>query len=256
MWRYRPAGVEQTGADGAGGVFSNDPDFTVGSQFNKEKWLPLCREAPFRISHYCCQVMKKSPIGKYQRKNHYKPILATMTEESRIRKQAWIRHGCNAFNASKQTSQPMSFWTEQDVLQYIEDFGLEIAPVYGQIVSETKDHQIGIDSLVKGCRLKCTGCNRTGCIFCGFGFHLEKDGETRFQRLKKTHPKLYDYCMNGGEWMDNPDYDPDYDGTPDGMGWVDWNPPKLWIPSRDGLGMRFVFDKVNEIYGKQIYRYE
>ena len=35
----------------------------------------------------------------------------------------------------------------------------------------------------------------TGCIFCGFGAHLEK-GETRFQRLAKTHPKLWAYCIN------------------------------------------------------------
>ena len=39
-----------------------------------------------------------------------------------------------------------------------------------------------------------TGCNRTGCIFCGFGCHLEKE-PNRFQQLKETHPKLYEYCM-------------------------------------------------------------
>ena len=33
------------------------------------------------------------------------------------------------------------------------------------------------------------------CIFCGFGVHLEK-GENRYQKLKKTHPQLHDYCMN------------------------------------------------------------
>ena len=33
------------------------------------------------------------------------------------------------------------------------------------------------------------------CVFCGFGCHLEI-GENRFQRLKKTHPQLYSYCMD------------------------------------------------------------
>ena len=39
------------------------------------------------------------------------------------------------------------------------------------------------------------GEKRTGCMFCMFGVHLEK-GENRFQRMKKTHPKQYDYCIN------------------------------------------------------------
>ncbi|MCX7841558.1 MAG: hypothetical protein N2489_00595, partial [Clostridia bacterium] len=37
-------------------------------------------------------------------------------------------------------------------------------------------------------------CKRTGCVFCGFGCHLEKE-PNRFQRLKVTHPKLWEYCM-------------------------------------------------------------
>ena len=32
-------------------------------------------------------------------------------------------------------------------------------------------------------------------MFCMFGVHLEK-GENRFQRMKRTHPKIYDYCIN------------------------------------------------------------
>lgn len=26
--------------------------------------------------------------------------------------------------------------------------------------------------------------------------HCEKNGETRFDKMKQTHPKQYDYCMN------------------------------------------------------------
>ena len=103
------------------------------------------------------------------------------------------------------------------------------------------------------CDLKCTGCQRTGCVFCGFGIHLEK-GETRFQRLAKTHPRQYEYCMNGGQWVDNPDYNPaapEYDGV-----WKNWNPKKIWVPSKEGLGMRKVFEDCNEIYGKDFIRYE
>lgn len=44
-------------------------------------------------------------------------------------------------------------------------------------------------------RLTTTGCNRTGCMFCMFGCHLEKE-PNRFQRMKVTHPKQYAYCMD------------------------------------------------------------
>jgi len=43
--------------------------------------------------------------------------------------------------------------------------------------------------------LETTGCTRTGCMFCMFGCHLEKE-PNRFQRMKITHPKQYEYCMN------------------------------------------------------------
>ncbi len=72
------------------------------------------------------------------------------------------------------------------------------------------------------------------CVFCGFGAHLEK-GESRFQRLKRTHPKLYNYCINGGE------IDP-VDG--------------LWKPNNQGLGMGYVFDWCNENINNFEIRYK
>ena len=197
--------------------------------------------------------MKKQPIKMYQRRTHRVPYIGTLTEESKLREQAWIKHGCNAFESGNPTSQPMSFWTEQDVLKYLYMEGYGIASVYGDIVGIDKsgfeyEPLPGID-----CQLKCTGCQRTGCIFCGFGCHMDK-GESRFQRLAKTHPKQYEYCMNGGQWVDNPEYDPsapEYDGE-----WKNWNPKKIWTPSKQGLGMRYVFEKCNELYGKDFIRYE
>ena len=155
------------------------------SQFNCEKWKFLL-DAPFNCSSECCTVMKKNPAKKYARETERKPILATMANESRLRLENWIRYGCNAFEAGRQTSQPMSFWTEQDVLQYLVEYNVPYVSVYGEIYQE----QDGT--------YRTTGCNRTGCVFCMFGCHLEKK-PNRFQRLAKTHPKLYNYCMNGVE---------------------------------------------------------
>ena len=237
------------------------------SRFNKDKWLPLCQNTSFLIGNLCCYWMKKSPSKAYQHANKLMPILGTLAEESLMRKQAWLKRGCNAFEGRKASSQPISFWTEQDVLNYIRLNHLEIASVYGDIITTGPDGQtvtpagnLGyfkqdgewVDGM-EGCTHSCSGCNRTGCIFCGFGAHLDK-GETRFQRLAKTHPRQYEYCMSGGQWVDNPAYDPTASKMDDF--WENWNPKKIWVPSKEGLGMKHVFDECNAIYGKDFIRYD
>lgn len=227
------------------------------SEFNLDRWALLAQELPVVVSANCCGVMKKRPLKEYEKKTDTYAMVATMAEESRLRTQSWLAYGCNAFDAKRPLSKPMSFWTEQDVLQYIVANDVQIASVYGDVVA-VDEHDNEYDPRgtlipIESCRLKCTGAKRTGCIFCGFGLHLEK-GETRFQRLAKTHPRQYEYCIRGGQWVDNPDYDatlPAYDGE-----WKNWNPKKIFVPSKEGLGMGKVFDMVNEIYGKDLMRYE
>lgn len=223
-----------------------------GDRFGYTKYLPLY-DLPIRISEQCCAISKKGPAHTYANKTKRKAILATMTEESILRRQAWVlQGGCNAFEAKIPTSKPMSFWTEQDVLKYIVETGIEICSVYGDIVCEDDDgFEYSAKEMIQNqaTKLKCTGCDRTGCIFCAFGAHLEK-GETRFQRLARTHPRQYEYCIGGGEWRANDKYDPTLEGT------EYWNPKELWLPNKKGLGMGKAFDMVNDIYGKDFIRYE
>jgi 3'-phosphoadenosine 5'-phosphosulfate sulfotransferase (PAPS reductase)/FAD synthetase len=198
------------------------------------KYKPLT-ETDFCISNKCCGVMKKSPAKAYQKSSGKKPFLATMASESRLREEAWIKIGCNAFDAKLPTSQPMSFWTEQDVLQYIKKYNIPIASVYGEIVYETEPEQMRVEEYgIENCGtepLCTTGCDRTGCIFCAFGAHLDK--ESRFERLKQTHPRQYAYCINGGEYDEN----------------------GVWKPNKQGLGMGHVFDELNKIYGDGFIKY-
>ena len=203
------------------------------SMFNKEKWLPAARDLPFSISHYCCQKMKKYPAQKYARQAKRSPIIGTLAEESKVRKQVWLRHGCNAFDGSHKQSTPLAFWTNQDILQYIKTYGIEICGVYGDVVED-------------GCNLRCSGCQRTGCVFCGFGAHQKDD--RRFFELARISPRQYEYAIGGGQWVDNPNYDPvapEYDGE-----WKNWNPKKIWVPSKHGLGLGKVIADFNELYPK------
>ena len=167
------------------------------SQFALEK-CKFFLEAPFDISNICCSVMKKNPMHRYYRQTGRKPILATMASESRLRTTAWLKNGCNGFDLTIPTSTPMSFWTEQDVLLYIKENNLPICSVYGDVVIDYSamgqcENQMsfadyGIFDNERPL-LKTTGCARTGCVLCAFGAHLEKD--SRFLRLKETHPKLH-----------------------------------------------------------------
>lgn len=152
------------------------------SYHSVEKYRPLY-ESDIPISHMCCDVMKKRTAHKYEKETKRRPIIGTMASESQLRKRAWMMNGCNAFEAKTPKSTPLAFWTEQDIFDYILRFDVPYCPIYGDIVRDEK----------KG-RLKCTGAERTGCMFCMFGVHLEKQ-PNRFQRMKETHPNQYNYCM-------------------------------------------------------------
>lgn len=199
-------------------------------KYSLVKWKPLL-DVDFKVSDYCCNKTKKQPAKHFETASGKKPMIATMAEESVLRQTKWLQHGCNAFDNKRPRSAPLSFWTEQDVLKYIKTKSIEIAPVYGDVVVTDGDGYEYEQSLIE-CEYKTTGCQRTGCIFCGFGAHLDK-GEGRFKRLKRTHPRQYDYCMGGGAY--------DTDG--------------LWKPTKEGLGMAHCIDELCRIYGKDFIRY-
>ena len=145
---------------------------------NKYRYLI---NAPFNISSKCCDVMKKSPVKKYEKETGKVPFIGTLADESLLRMQTYMKNGCNAFNSKRPLSTPLGFWKQQDILEYIYINKLPIAPVYGDVIKENDIYTT-------------TKCERTGCIFCGFGVHLEKE-PNRYQLLEKTHPELHKYCM-------------------------------------------------------------
>jgi 3'-phosphoadenosine 5'-phosphosulfate sulfotransferase (PAPS reductase)/FAD synthetase len=200
------------------------------SIYNCEKW-EFMLDAPYKISNYCCDVMKKKPANLYEKETGRKPIIGTLASESKLRKQQWIVNGCNAFGKNRPSSQPLSFWTEQDILHYIKKYDIPYCSVYGDIVidsnNEFSEQMSIIDFLGEygpADKLKTTGCNRTGCIFCMFGCQLEKE-PNRFQKLKITHPRQYEYCIGGGEFVDG-----------------------MLQPNKEGLGLGKVLDYIGVKY--------
>ena len=131
------------------------------------KWQYLI-DAPFKISPKCCDYMKKNPAKKYEKETKRVGYIGIMAGDSAFRQQRLLRTGCNAFDSKRPLSSPISFWTDLDIWQYLENKS------YSNIYD--------------------LGYTHTGCMFCMFGVHLEKE-PNRFQRMKETHPDKYEYCM-------------------------------------------------------------
>lgn len=100
-------------------------------------------------------------------------ILGILASESYQREKDWLEYGCNVFHERKDNqSRPLSFWTDEDILEYIERYNVKISKLYKM------------------------GYTRNGCMYCGFGVHLETPYCNRYQKLKHTHPAQYTYFLN------------------------------------------------------------
>ncbi len=132
------------------------------------------------ISDKCCDVLKKNPIRKKAKELGLEcAIIGILAIESRQREQDWLTYGCNVFHIkSENQCRPISFWTKSDIQDYIKKYNVKISNLYKM------------------------GYLRNGCMYCGFGVHLETDEYNRFQKLRQTHPKQHDYLeKNFGEFI-------------------------------------------------------
>lgn len=147
-----------------------------------KKWRFLL-DVEFDTSQKCCDKMKKKPFKEYEKRTGRKPYVGTTQDEGFMRAHLYASTGCNVYDGNKIKSQPLGFWNRQDVLRYVVENDVEICSVYGDIKQDQQGNYYT------------TGEQRTGCMFCGFGAHLEEE-PNRFQRMSVTHPKCYEICMN------------------------------------------------------------
>jgi len=124
-------------------------------------------------------------------------------------------------------------WTEQDVLEYIYHNHIPIADVYGEVVADYgkgeaqgSSMDLGIFDVGKPV-FGTTGCNRTGCVYCGFGCHREKSPNRWELAEKLSNPAIIDYMMRGGAFDEK----------------------GIWKPDERGFGFWFVAEWIN-VHGK------
>jgi len=123
--------------------------------------------APFKISEKCCNYLKKQPT-----KSLGASYIGNTYADSQLRQQQYLRNGgCGQFLSHKPPqSHPLYFWTKKDIWNYLKGFNISYSSIYDK------------------------GWATTGCMFCMFGVHLEKE-PNRFQKMKILHPKHWEYCI-------------------------------------------------------------
>lgn len=142
-----------------------------------KKWLSLV-DQDFNITSKCCDILKKDPIGKFQKSTGLYSFVGTMADDSSLRLQSYLRHGCNVYSSSDMSSRPLSIWTKQDIWDYIRINDLPYSSIYD-------DKVLSDGTIVKG-------EHNTGCQYCAFGAHLDKE---RFIRLSLRRPKQFEAMM-------------------------------------------------------------
>lgn len=133
------------------------------------------------ISDLCCYYLKEAPMLKFEKESGLRPYVGIRATESARRRDAWLKTGCNSFDKGKEKSKPLSFWTEQDILEYIVQEHIPLADAYGSVVRS-------LNGL-----LMTTGESRTGCMFCPIPLAYK---DNRLPYVKRAAPKMYDTFVN------------------------------------------------------------
>lgn len=165
---YRLTGKKPDGTHGKVGVISKKWRFVIN--------------APFKVTNRCCDILKKEPIKRFEKKTGLRPITGVMSTESNNRRIQYIKNGgCNIWKKGKEMCMPLSLFTEDNIWECIDRFKIKICPIY-------------YDQVINGELV--TGEKRTGCAYCAFGAHCESSENNRFTRLYKREPKRYKSMMD------------------------------------------------------------
>lgn len=138
------------------------------------KWKHLLG-SDYNVNSSCCYHLKKAPFKAFEVKSKLHPFTGTMAVESQLRKTNYNLHGCNNLDSKHPISNPLSFWTEKDIWDFLKINNIPYSKIYDM------------------------GYERTGCMFCLFGISYERSNlfeKNRLQKLHETHPKQWSFVIN------------------------------------------------------------
>jgi hypothetical protein len=137
----------------------------------------------FKVSSKCCYYLKEKPCDDWAKENNSVPFLGMMASEGGRRQKSLMINGCNYFGKSVIRSAPFAIFNRQDLLKLALELDIPIPKIYGTIEKDLEGN------------LYTTKAQRTGCEMCGFGIQLEKKRPHRFDRLRESDYKAWEYWM-------------------------------------------------------------
>lgn len=149
-----------------------------------KEYYSILRECKF--SQHCCKLLKKDPSEKLQAELDTDVIIkGLMASESHTRMTSISTRGC-IFESHRDHItdgpfyhvNPIAFWTDDDIWDYIHKYNLEYSPLY-DITYIAED---GTEQHIK----------RNGCIMCGTDIAYK---DNHLAILRQTHPKAWQTCM-------------------------------------------------------------
>lgn len=148
-----------------------------------KKWKYLAEQKEIKITDMCCDVLKKNPVKKFEKESGLKPIIGVKALDSSLRMITSVKNqNCNTYG-DRPVSRPINIFTDEDIWNIIK---LNNIPYCKEVYDDYYNDE---GQLVKG-------LDRTGCAYCAFGAHLEKEDESRFKRLYQTDNNRYKSMMD------------------------------------------------------------
>lgn len=142
------------------------------------------------LSADCCTFLKRAPFKQYVKDTGRQPIIGITQDEGFKRQNQYNHTGCNVYSGTTIKCQPLGFWPKAEIIQFKIDNRIPICSVYGYPfkVKDKNGNQ----------QWRFSKEQRTGCILCGFGCHLETQ-PNRIQRLQTSndinHRRIYQWGM-------------------------------------------------------------
>lgn len=139
-----------------------------------------------KFSQHCCKLLKKEPSERLQAELGVDVIFkGLMASESHSRLTSiatrghiFASHRPHIKDGAFYHVNPLAFWTDDDVWEYIRKYDLEYSPLYDIEYTDADGNKQHI--------------KRNGCIMCGTDIQYK---DNHLSILRQTHPKAWKVCM-------------------------------------------------------------
>ena len=157
-----------------------------------EKYGTEYKCANFKVSPDCCYWQKERPLEIYSQRTGRKPYMGLMASEGGRRQFALMKRGCNYYGGTIRSA-PLAPFYQHELLRLALEYKAPVPAIYGSIERRP-------DGM-----LYTTKAQRTGCVMCGFGIHLEQRPH-RFDRLRQDNYREWKFWMYDMGWGKVLDY--------------------------------------------------